>query len=426
MGKHVICLRHLFVSDPLLSDWILEQEINKADGPLDQCDLVILLFGEPLTQFAVLAFTALNKYKFKSVTFIADRIFKKSDLFSIISFDYTIHIIDYWAIIAQGFNTQVEPKINNLSGPGLLLTGRLDRLNRITLLKKMYDKNNLKNIRWSYPSITLSDQINKFLNEQHRSDYKNFLSFCKKNAINCIDEFAHDNKDYSIYSLSNQYRCTGYSIISESIFSGISFITEKTYRAILECHPYIMASSAGTLALLESMGFKTFANYLLHPSYDLENNDISRLDLIVENIVDFPNKLVLHKKQIQEDILHNWKHLQTLCNIHSLLFCNLVGIEGQSSFDYLKKITELNSLVNTSALKESDEYKRRVEICKLGGWLSHYNQIKADDWPDITTENEFYQLSIELQTECIDIFGFQPGVYLDQNNPEYIINKVDC
>ena len=41
-------------------------------------------------------------------------------------------------------------------------------------------------------------------------------------------------------------------------------------------------------------------------------------------------------------------------------------------------------------------------------WLTFYQQIKDDSWPECNSEEEFSTLPLEIQTECIEVHGYKP------------------
>ena len=62
---------------------------------------------------------------------------------------------------------------------------------------------------------------------------------------------------------------------------------------------------------LKSIGFKTFHPFI-DESYDLENNDAERLNLIVTEVNKFANKTKEEKDQFLKDVAHICKHNQEL------------------------------------------------------------------------------------------------------------------
>lgn len=76
------------------------------------------------------------------------------------------------------------------------------------------------------------------------------------------------------------YEDTYFSLIAETYFfqthGNIHFFSEKTFKAIMFKHPFILISCPGTLKTLRSIGYKTFSPYI-DESYDDIANDGDRL-----------------------------------------------------------------------------------------------------------------------------------------------------
>lgn len=85
------------------------------------------------------------------------------------------------------------------------------------------------------------------------------------------------------------YRNTLISIVTETNFytdihsEPGRFLSEKTFKPIANCHPFIIVSVPNTLSLLRSIGYKTFSPWI-DESYDLELDDSKRLKKIVQEI----------------------------------------------------------------------------------------------------------------------------------------------
>lgn len=105
---------------------------------------------------------------------------------------------------------------------------------------------------------------------------------------------------------SHLYNNTYFSIVTESTFkSNDGGITEKTYKTFYYRHPFIMAGSPGTLAILHELGFKTFDGLIDELYDDIINND-ERLDAI---------KIEIHKLcSMSNKELNDWHH--SLSNIY--------------------------------------------------------------------------------------------------------------
>ena len=81
------------------------------------------------------------------------------------------------------------------------------------------------------------------------------------------------------------YNETSISLIAETHYKNdeIFFPTEKTYRAIANLHPFVIASTPKFLNNLRKKGYETF-NTIFDESYDDELDDNLRLTKIVNSL----------------------------------------------------------------------------------------------------------------------------------------------
>ena len=90
------------------------------------------------------------------------------------------------------------------------------------------------------------------------------------------------------------------------------FITEKTYRAILFKHPFVIAGCPGTIKALQTRGFKTFSPWI-DESYDLIEDDNARLDAVVaevERLCNFTDEQWIEWQTGVKDIVeHNFNFM---------------------------------------------------------------------------------------------------------------------
>lgn len=104
-----------------------------------------------------------------------------------------------------------------------------------------------------------------------------------------------------------------FSLITETFYSETPmFITEKTYGAIAERHPFIIVGQPGVLAMLRQFGFKTFGE-VFDESYDNISDHSLRLERIISEVTKFSlstDKVKEKKWEILNDIAeYNYAHL---------------------------------------------------------------------------------------------------------------------
>jgi hypothetical protein len=195
---------------------------------------------------------------------------------------------------------------NPISNKGLLLLGKCEKVHRIGLLKKFYEKNALDSIEWSANFAHQYELIKEqFFTEYTDEEFKIFSDSCNR-----ILDIPADHISYPLNPTTNfnyigfpydhtLYYKTAFSVITESQYYTVPekrpWITEKTWRAIANKHPFIMIGSADNIPVLKNMGFRTFEEYLSIKDYNsllayTKNADIS-LDAIVTNTVNFCKSL---------------------------------------------------------------------------------------------------------------------------------------
>jgi hypothetical protein len=108
-------------------------------------------------------------------------------------------------------------------------------------------------------------------------------------------------------------------IVSETQFDalGSPFMTEKTFRPILNLQPFLLFGDYGSLRKLRDIGFKTFSP-VIDESYDLEQDPSKRLLLLRAEILKL-NSMSLQQihdwyYSITDILIHNQKHLASFSN----------------------------------------------------------------------------------------------------------------
>lgn len=103
-----------------------------------------------------------------------------------------------------------------------------------------------------------------------------------------------------------------WNIVNESVGDyPYAMFTEKTIHAILQKRPFVVLGSRGSLALLKTLGFKTFDNWI-DESYDLESTFANRSERAVQQLLPFA-KLSQHQLQqvcheMQPILEYNYEH----------------------------------------------------------------------------------------------------------------------
>jgi hypothetical protein len=217
---------------------------------------------------------------------------------------------------------KVNSKWNHKSSKGLYLPGKPDRPHRIKLLAMLWEKNLLNKLDYSF-FITKSEEESVYRQNLLAYDREKFDSFLRE-TLRSLDVIAgpEDSFNCTGYPFDHMlYSDTLFSVISESDFRGgtdwRSKLTEKTYRTIVNKHPFICAWFPGMVNHIEKMGFKSFKEYLYYPNYNDEQDLVRRLKQITKNIETFDTQITPHIDRIQDDVEFNYNHFVSLAKSHA-------------------------------------------------------------------------------------------------------------
>ena len=113
------------------------------------------------------------------------------------------------------------------------------------------------------------------------------------------------------------------NIVTETLFNNESiFLTEKTYKPIYMCQPFIIFGNPHSLKKLKELGYKTFDKWW-DESYDDEmdvNVRFKKIVNILEQISEWDmDKCFDIKKEMQDILIHNYKKMFDTTEITNLL-----------------------------------------------------------------------------------------------------------
>jgi hypothetical protein len=130
-------------------------------------------------------------------------------------------------------------------------------------------------------------------------------------------DFSRRTQD-SGYMAPSLYCTSLISVVTETFFHREEIhMTEKIYKAIAWQHPFVLLSTPGSLAYLQSMGFRTFSDFW-DESYDLETDHTVRMNKIIAVLTYIASwdchAQVKFLEQVQPIIQHNANLLLDLHN----------------------------------------------------------------------------------------------------------------
>ena len=280
----------------------------------------------------------------------------------------------------------------------LYLNWKLERVNRIRLFKKIVDCGLIDHATYSlgYPDDSNLEKIQCHVPEMTHEEVDQFI----KNWNHSPDDYLISSRELNAIPYDIKlFSRTDFSLISETEFvnkqNHIPFISEKTWMAIINQHPFIIAAEVGHLKQLEEMGFYTFTENLPFSDYDSIEDTEDRLNAIVANTRYF----------LENDLAKTYR------------------LQAQKNYNVLKEHyeTNLNKLLQFKA-KNKIEVESLEQILPTHGRYEHqlnfkqsdyefylfYNGVKDPSWPECKRESDFHDLPEHIKKECIETFGYTP------------------
>jgi len=184
---------------------------------------------------------------------------------------------------------------------------------RATAMSHLVTSNLLNNSYWSYSNFRYDDDLNdnfddnpieiRTINLQEKT-----LNFVKNAPYTC-DTLSTEEHNMHHTLVPEHFNDSYIHIVFETFFdadqSGGTFLSEKTFKPIKHGQPFIIVGPAGSLALLRSLGYRTFEN-VIDNSYDSITNNTNRWLAIHKLVYELKRQNLKEVfEKCMEDVLHN-------------------------------------------------------------------------------------------------------------------------
>lgn len=208
------------------------------------------------------------------------------------------------------------------------------------------------------------------------------------------------SSDFSAKIVPEDAVISAIHIVSETVFDDRKIhLTEKIFKPIVMCQPFVLFAGPGSLEYLRSYGFKTFDS-VWDESYDYETNSKARFDQIIKLITDlYRQDDVEFKQTLQKcnDIVNfnrryffsqNFEN-RVLGELHKNVRYSLrvqkeknLRDPGGSFFHLMNSLMSKNiqldrdlneHLLETIKIIRQTNYQKYLQICQKYSWLSQIN-----------------------------------------------------
>ncbi len=198
----------------------------------------------------------------------------------------------------------------------LLCFNGIPRLNRLLIFGELNTNPKLKNKYITSLRNTFTDNEFQFYEDVlENTDNQDILSFYKN--YNSLNNYFYDKKEWGniinwgAYLNESAHMESFVNIITETLWDDSSiFFTEKTYKPIYMCQPFIIFGNPHSLKKLKEYGFKTFDRWW-DESYDDEidlNIRLKKITKVLEEITSWDfDKCQQIIIEMEETLIHNFK-----------------------------------------------------------------------------------------------------------------------
>lgn len=219
--------------------------------------------------------------------------------------------------LAKSLACDVTPTISTMRNIFALFVGR-SNWQRLGIAAHLHaDHRDYSKITFHYDPNSDYHKDNFGLEQYLRHNWgdQSIWNFIEKLPIKCHDMDYPILWDQGAFDLGPQYEDVFCEIVCETYFTGRTFfVTEKTWRPIINMRPFIVQGPQWYLDNLRRLGFRTFSQWW-DEGYDQDPSD-ARLDTLRTNIDWIANqpRSVLEKwyREMQPTLWHN---LETLKNL---------------------------------------------------------------------------------------------------------------
>lgn len=219
----------------------------------------------------------------------------------------------------------------------LMMNGaKIDKLHRIRLLYKLLKTDVKAFLNWSliYHNQYQIQSCANLIQELTLEEIKGFLETNQRDLDGLY--FSGNNLRRLMFD-PGIFQNSLFQLVIETDFDRVwptAWITEKTWTAMANKRPFIIAGSVDTLDKLQSRGFRTFQNYLSIPNYDSPSS------------ADF-------LKYKDNSIFLTTKAQQSWCDFYQAI----KGDSWPDSLDY----RDINQLPSTQQQEILDNFKLPIE-----------------------------------------------------------------
>jgi hypothetical protein len=173
---------------------------------------------------------------------------------------------------------------------------------------KIVTDSNQRILTTEYRTTTLGFEsfFNKLDIDKFNS-YSGFYSFCNPEEQVYLDHLPH----------KDMYGASRVNVVLETTVYDVKnpFLTEKTWKALAHCRPFVILGDTNCISTLKEKGFKTFGNFC-DESYDSEPVLSKRINMVAVAMHQLVSACKTHANELDEICKHNQELFFDVNRIH--------------------------------------------------------------------------------------------------------------
>lgn len=202
----------------------------------------------------------------------------------------------------------------------------IPRLNRLLIFGAIKSNHMLNDTTFLSLRNTFTNDSLAFYNEVKNCENKDIVEFFKNydSTKNCSYDTKDWGKIYSWGSFINEpaHNTSFINVVTETMWNNETiFFTEKIYKPIYMCQPFILFGNPYSLQKLKEYGFKTFDKWW-DESYDLETDIETRLGKIIKLMNEIAtwdfDKCFQITNEMEEILIHNYKRMMSCDDLYKM------------------------------------------------------------------------------------------------------------
>jgi len=208
-----------------------------------------------------------------------------------------------------------------------LQLSRRNRVLRVLANHQLYINNLINHASVSQDKLT-DYEIHALNHEYHKSPYASIkysfeeLKKWNDTQLPYVVDYPDFDTNWAAENMTLKYHETLFSVVLETSMEDnggtAMFISEKTFKAMMNRHPLIIFGQKGVNHFLRDLGFLTYENYFNIESFDFENDHYLRYETMLKQIKNICN--TLKTQSLKERIKWRFQHESILEHNYSKLF----------------------------------------------------------------------------------------------------------